>query len=168
MLFPAPALWPPALHRSGAFGSSAHVPRPQAAAQPHFSSARIEDDEIYGRPFFSFPPPALACELFMELSGQCRLMLFVYRYPPCSRSISLPVFRSQRRASAFWSRNPPFSASAAHLCGMCKTSLGESYFPPNHNLIAIRQLQTAQTARGILPNIDRRKAWRYAYAKRVV
>jgi len=28
MLFPAPALWPPTLHRSGAFGSSAHVPRP--------------------------------------------------------------------------------------------------------------------------------------------
>jgi len=29
---------------------------------------------------------------------------------------------------------------------MYKISLGESYFLPNHNLIAIRQLQTAQTA----------------------
>jgi len=53
-------------------------PRPQAAAQPHFSLARIEDDEIYGHPFSSFPPPALAGELFMELSGQCRLSWLAY------------------------------------------------------------------------------------------
>jgi len=33
---------------------------------------------------------------------------------------------------------------------MSKISLGESYFLPNHNLIAIKQLQTAQTALAVL------------------
>jgi len=32
--------------------------------------------------------------------------------------------------------------------------LGESYFPPPHNLIAIKQLQTAQTARSFTKKVD--------------
>ena len=90
-----------------------------------FSPARIEDDEIYGHPFSSFPPPALACELFMELSGQCRLYgsdVLIAAMQPIS--ISPPIFGSQRAVKIFWSKNRFFSAFAAHLCGMCKTSLG--------------------------------------------
>jgi len=37
----------------------------------------------------------------------------------------------------FWSKNHLLSAFAAHLCGMW-ISLGESYFPPNHNRFTIR------------------------------
>jgi len=49
-----------------------------------------------------------------------------------------------------------FPAFAAHLCGMCKISLGESYFPPNHNRFTIKQLQTARTARNDSLDIKRR------------
>ena len=81
----------------------------------------------------------------MELSGQCRL---------CCRRIdgryvadlSLPVSRTRSPVKIFWSKNRFFPTFAAHLCGMCKTSLGENYFLPNYNLIAIKHLQTAQTA----------------------
>jgi len=59
----------------------------------------------------------------------------------------VPVFRTRSPVKIFWSKNRLFSAFAAHLCGMCKISLWKSYFLPNHNLIAIKQLQTAQTAR---------------------
>jgi len=45
----------------------------------------------------------------------------------------------------FFGRKIAFFAFAAHLCGMCKTRLGESYFLPNHNRFTIRQLQTPQT-----------------------
>jgi len=50
-------------------------PRPQAAAQPHFSPARIGDDEIYGHPFsfiFLFSAAGIGLQ-FLWTFGQCRL-----------------------------------------------------------------------------------------------
>jgi len=55
-------------------------------------------------------------------------------------SISLPVFRTRSPVKIFWSKNRLFSAFAAHLCGMSKISLGESYFLPNHNFITYQAL----------------------------
>ena len=47
----------------------------------------------------------------------------------------------------------------------CKTSVGESYFLPNHNLIAIKQLQTAQTAPLFKIWLDHRRAGGYGMSK---
>jgi len=69
------------------------------------------------------------------------------------------MFLLSAPAALFLVEKSPFSAFAAHLCGMCKISLWESYFPPNHNLIAIKQLQTAQTAPHVI--IDRWPAGGY-------
>jgi len=56
----------------------------------------------------------------------------------------VPVFRTRSPVKIFMVEKSLFSTFAAHLGGMCKINLGESYFLPNHNLIAIKQLQTAQ------------------------
>jgi len=71
-------------------------------------------------------------------------MLFGILQQPYRRSPSLHLFSAPAATlRLFWSKNRLFSAFVADLCGMCKISLGESHFPPKHNLIAIRQLQTA-------------------------
>jgi len=63
-------------------------------------------------------------------------------------SISLPVFRGQRRAGAFWSKNRLFPLLPLIYAKCERQAWGKtiSCFLPNHNLIAIKQLQTAQPA----------------------
>ena len=110
---------------------------------------------------FTCSLPALACELFMELSGQCRLCCRCIdgRYvADLHLSACFPRPASRKR---FLVENRFFPTFAAHLCGMCKTSLGENCFLPNHNLIAIKQLQTAQTA----PMQTRPLNWEVSLAK---
>jgi len=61
-------------------------------------------------------------------------------------SISLSVCRVRHPIRFSGRKIAFFPHFAAHLCRMCKISLAESCFPPNHNRFTIKQLQTAQTA----------------------
>jgi len=68
-------------------------------------------------------------------------------------SISLSVFRAHHPIAIFWSKIAFFRFCRAFMRNV-QDKPGESYFLPNRNLIAIKQLQTAQTAHWNIRFVD--------------
>jgi len=86
----------------------------------------------------------LACELFMELSGQCRL---------CCRRIDgryvadlhlSTCFPPRSPVKIFWSKNRLFPP-LPRIYAKCERQAWESYFLPKHNFIAHQEPANSAT-----------------------